>query len=391
VVDDVAAPAVSDAVRRAIPVLAVMAAVAAVLTQPGTAVENMVAGAAVVPFVLWAGWPDRVPPLAVVVAVGAAELFAQRAGELEPLMFLVCISATVIGIAERSGVRLVVSALAAAAVPVIVAEAHDDGILFGVWIMGSALSLVLGWGFRRQLELAAELDATRQALARQVVADEKRRIARDVHDLVGHGLAAVLLHVTGARHVLRRDIDAADAALADAEVQGRRSLRELRRTLTLLRASEGNEAAALPLPDAGDIADVVQVARASGIDAEFKLVGDPGRVDPVVGLSLHRVAVEALTNAQRHAPRAATDVELAVQHDAVVLTVESIGPLGPASDADVALDGERPRYGVVGMRERMVAVGGALEAGPTPTGWRVRGCAPLVPAGPDVPSARAEP
>ena len=66
--------------------------------------------------------------------------------------------------------------------------------------------------------------------------EERRRIARDVHDSVGHGLAAVLLHVTGARHVLRRDVDAADEALAEAERVGRRSMQELRETLGLLRS-----------------------------------------------------------------------------------------------------------------------------------------------------------
>jgi signal transduction histidine kinase len=379
VVDDAASMAVG-AVRWVVPALAGGAAAAAILSDPGSPLESVLAVAAVVPFVIWALWPHRMLALALVPLTGAAELFAQQSGDLEPLMFLVVIAATVIGISEQSRVVVVIAGLAAAAIPFIVEAAYDDGILYGVWIMGVALTLVLGRGFRRQLDLADQLSATRQALARQIVLDEKRSIARDVHDLVGHGLAAVLLHVTGARHVLRRDVEAADEALADAEVVGHRSLHELRRTLSLLRDPHDDGAiAAPPLPDAGDIADTVRTARRAGLDVDFTLEGDVRRIDPIVGLSLHRVADEALDNARRHAPHAVTGVVLRVEDDAVVLVVDSVGPLG----ADAGLPSgysDRPRYGVVGMRERMAAVGGDLEAGETETGWVVRCRAPLGPA-----------
>jgi signal transduction histidine kinase len=380
------------AFRWVVPVLAGLAALAAIFTDPGTPIESAVAVAAVVPFVTWAWWPHRVFALALVPLTGAAEMFAQESGDLEPLMFLVCIAATVIGISERSGIVVVIAGFAAAAIPFVVEQAYDDGILYGVWIMGVVLTLVLGWGFRRQLELAHQLSATREALARQVVVDEKRSIARDVHDLVGHGLAAVLLQVTGARHVLRRDIEAADEALADAETVGHRSLEELRRTLSLLRAPYDDGAtAAPPLPDARDIADAVRAAERAGLDVDFTLDGDVGRIDPIVGLSLHRVADEALNNARRHAPRAVTDVLLKVDDDVVVLEVESVGPLGGDKDDVVPADPDRPRYGVVGMRERMAAVGGTLDAGPTPAGWVVRCRAPLALAVPATKALESEP
>jgi signal transduction histidine kinase len=391
VVDDAASLAVG-AFRWVVPVLAGLAALAAIFTDPGAPVESAVAVAAVVPFVIWAWWPHRILALALVPLTGAAEMFAQQSGDLEPLMFLVCIAATVIGISERSRIVVVIVGLAAAAIPFVVEQAYDDGILYGVWIMGVVLTLVLGWGFRRQLELAHQLSATRQALARQVVVDEKRSIARDVHDLVGHGLAAVLLHVTGARHVIRRDVEAADEALADAEAVGHRSLQELRRTLSLLRAPyDDGAAAAAPLPDAGDIADAVRAAERAGLDVDFTLDGDVGRIDPIVGLSLHRVADEALSNARRHAPRAVTDVLLKVEDDVVVLVVESVGPLGGDEDGLASADPDRPRYGVVGMRERMAAVGGTLDAGPTAAGWVVRCRAPLALAVPATHALEAEP
>jgi signal transduction histidine kinase len=189
----------------------------------------------------------------------------------------------------------------------------------------------------------------------------------------------MLLHVTGARHVLRRDPDQADQAMADAEAVGRRSMEELRRTLHLLRAPQAEPVAEPPLPAAGDIAAAVETARAAGVDAEFRLVGDLGRIDPIVGLSLHRVVEEALANARRHAPRAVTDVVLTVEPEGVVLTVDSVGPIvdGKPEDPD------RPCYGIVGMRERMGSIGGDLEAGPTATGWSVRCRAPLMSTGQD--------
>lgn len=97
-----------------------------------------------------------------------------------------------------------------------------------VWTSSAVFTFGLGLGLRRQGTVIAELERAREALAEQAVAEERRRIARELHDLAGHTLAAVLLHVTGARHVLRRDVDEADRALRDAEAVGRASLDQIR-------------------------------------------------------------------------------------------------------------------------------------------------------------------
>jgi signal transduction histidine kinase len=250
----------------------------------------------------------------------------------------------------------------------------DEEIAVPIWILAMVMSWGLGRSDRTQVALGLELMQAREELARQAVLDERRRIAREVHDLVGHGLAAVMLQVTGARHVLRRDADAADEALAEAEATGRRSLHELGRTLSLLRADGDQDGAAPPVPGAGDIPALVDGGRPEGAGA-LRIDGDLDSIDPIVGLSLYRVTEEALTNARRHAPDADTDVVLAVADDHVVLTVESRGPLRSPDPAD-----DRPRYGLVGMRERMTAVGGDLDVGPMPAGWIVRCRAPLTPA-----------
>ena len=121
------------------------------------------------------------------------------------------------------------------------------------------------------------------------------------------------------------------------------------------------------------------MARSAGIDDGFRSEGDLARGDPIVGLCLYRVAEEALANVARHAPGAMTDVMLTVDDDQVALVVESMGPSAPADPEDA----DRPRYGLIGMRERMATIGGEFDAGPTPAGWLVRCRAPIVVAAGD--------
>jgi signal transduction histidine kinase len=180
-------------------------------------------------------------------------------------------------------------------------------------------------------------------------------------------LAAVMLQVTSARHVLRRDADAAEEALRAAEEVGRRSMHELRHTVTLLRTDEEASAAA-PAPTASEIPALVDEARAGGLAVELRTRGDLSRIPPTVGLALYRIAQEALANAARHAPRARTMLGLELVNGRVALMAETSGPVVAGS----ASERRRPHYGLIGMRERAVALGGEFAAGPTRDGWRVR-------------------
>jgi signal transduction histidine kinase len=202
--------------------------------------------------------------------------------------------------------------------------------------------------------------------------DERRRIARDVHDFVGHGLAAVMLQVTSARHVLRRDPAAAEEALRSAEEVGRASMRELRRTVALLR-SDDDAGVLPPVPTANEIPALVDYARAGGLSVDLRMRGDTEALPPTVGLALYRIAQEALANAARHAPQARTVLGLELSDAYVSLVAETSGPLlaSPEGGAD------RRRYGLIGMRERATALGGELSAGPIKGGWRVSCRLPL--------------
>jgi signal transduction histidine kinase len=181
-----------------------------------------------------------------------------------------------------------------------------------------------------------------------------------------------MLQVTSARHVLRRDPASAEEALRAAEAVGRLSMEELRRTVGLLR-SEDEPGVAPPLPSAEEVAALVEHARAAGLAVELRTRGDLARVPQTVGVAVYRIAQEALANAARHAPRARTVLEVELADGQVRLVAETSGPAlaAPPSEAN------RPRYGLVGMRERAVALGGELSAGPTSDGWRVSCRLPL--------------
>jgi signal transduction histidine kinase len=134
-----------------------------------------------------------------------------------------------------------------------------------------------------------------------------------------------MLQVTSARHVLRRDADAAEEALRSAEEVGRRSMQELRRTVTLLRSDDDADGAGA-VPTASDIPALIDEARVGGLCVELQTRGDLARIPPSVGVALYRIAQEALANAARHAPSARTTLELA--DGRVELLARTRGPVG---------------------------------------------------------------
>jgi signal transduction histidine kinase len=178
-----------------------------------------------------------------------------------------------------------------------------------------------------------------------------------------------MLQVTSARHVLHRDPPAAEEALRSAEEIGRRSMRELRRTVALLR-SDDEAAVRPPVPTVGEIAAVVDGARSGGLAVELRMQGDDSAIAPAVGVALYRIAQEALANAARHARRARTVLALEVRDGHACLVAETTGPT-------IAREPERGGYGLLGMRERAAALGGELTAGPTSEGWLVSCTIPL--------------
>jgi signal transduction histidine kinase len=357
----------ADDLRRVLPVFSLAFGLVAAITQPSSAGDLALAAVPVAAWSLWA-FARNVPLAAVSPAIVIPVVAAQRSGELEPVMF----NAVLLAFAAARWYRSLAAAAAlgalAAATPVLVAVVQDPGeVAVGIWVVAIVFIWVVGRAVARQEQLVVELEGTRRQLARQAVLAERRQIARDVHDFVGHGLAAVMLQVTSARHVLRRDADAADEALRCAEEVGRRSMQELRRTVTLLRSDDeaGVEA---PVPTVGEIPALVDQTRARGLAVELHMRGDLSGIPPTVGLALYRIAQEALANAARHAPHARTTLGLELANGRVALLAETSGPVVAGSASERA----RPHYGLIGMQERAAALGGNFDAGPTFDGWVVR-------------------
>ena len=352
-------------------VIPVVIVVLAQVTRPGSIGQVLLLLPAVAAFWLRA-FDVRLPAeLFAAIVLGSAALAVSREGNLEGAYFLIATMVLYTSWTLGSWTRAILIAGVATLVEWWVAAKviPEHGITWQPWAMANIFTCVLGRTLRHQQGLIRELEETRRELAEHAVAEERRRIARDLHDLAGHTLAAVLLHVTGARHVLRRDVDEAERALRDAEAVGRSSLDQIRATVAALRADErGTDPA---LPDAADLGVLVDDYRRAGLDIRFDADGDLAGLDGPVGTALHRIAREALTNVARHAPGNRVEVSLVAEDGAVRLRVVDSGTAGPAEPPD------GPHFGLVGMAERARAVGGELDAGPAPGGWRVEARLPL--------------
>jgi signal transduction histidine kinase len=232
-----------------------------------------------------------------------------------------------------------------------------------IWVLAYGMVGASTFAFQAQFRLFEQQRAAQAGLAERAAADERQRIAREIHDVVAHSLAVTMLHLTGARLALRRDPKEAEEALLEAERLGRESLAEIRRTVGLL-APEGT-GTARPMPAAADIPQLVREFEAAGLDVDFELTGDPHALAPATGLGLYRVAQESLSNVVRHAPGTRTTMSLCVADEMVSLHVRNrfAGATRVAS-ADGGL-------GVRGMQERVTLLGGELRAGPDGDSWCV--------------------
>ena len=339
-----------------------------VITQvvdPGDAVDLALVAPAVLAFFLrgLVRLPAEVFAVLVIVPVTLA---VSRDGALEGAFFLVVMMTFESTSHLESWIRSVIVTVAAAASAVIVSEllTPDSGITWEPWAMANLFTFALGRTQVRQRRLIDQLERARQALADQAVAEERRRIARELHDLAGHTLAAVLLHVTGARHVLRRgDVDEAERALGDAEAVGRASLDQIRATVASLRTEErGTDPS---LAGVAEIPALVEDYRRAGLTIDASIDARAAELNGPVGTAVHRVAREGLANVARHAPGNHVTLSVDVSGDAVRLVVADRGRPALPPDPDSS------QFGLVGMAERARALGGQLEAGPTTDGWRV--------------------
>ncbi|MGW4103632.1 sensor histidine kinase [Streptomyces sp. NPDC004976] len=260
---------------------------------------------------------------------------------------------------------------------------NPDGFVELVRITGwvvAVLFLGVDVRFYRQyvagiVERAERAERTREEEARRRVAEERLRIARDLHDLLAHSITLIGVQTSVAAHVLAADPERLDRgavakALDDIAGTCRTARGELRTTLEVLRDNGGPEEARGPLAGLDGLPDLVEAARLAGARVD-QSVRAPGPVPPAVGAAAYRLVQEALTNAVRHAgPEPAVRLDLREEDGTLHLSVTDDGT-GPTP-------GGTPGFGLVGMRERARSVGGTLDAGPRAGGgFQVTATLPL--------------
>lgn len=322
------------------------------------------------------GWPTAA---AVVVLVGgliANELETPATG---PLIVLALV---LVGLAaSRGGVRLarmlgLFSGAALAGVAVVSSDA--DGLIAP--ISGFAIGMLpalIGQQLRTERahardarELARRVEELRDRDVQRAVAEERLRIARDVHDVTGHHLSAISLQAAGAGRTTADP--AARAALERIHGLSREALSQTRRALGVLRAAP-EPAALAPPPRLAHVDHLLAPARAAGIAVELRRSGTVRELSETVEMCAYRVVQESLTNVVRHA--GARSVRVVLDYGAKALTVA-------VEDDGASAEGRSPRAGsgIEGMRERVALVGGSLAAGPrdgADGGWSVLATLPL--------------
>ncbi|MGB3440213.1 MAG: sensor histidine kinase [Actinophytocola sp.] len=246
------------------------------------------------------------------------------------------------------------------------------------------LSLAFSWalgefvGARRAYHAELEqrlrlLETERDQQARIAVADERARIARELHDVVAHAVSVMVVQADGAAYAVRSQPELAERAVTTIAATGRDALTELRRLLGVLR-SEDSGGERTPQPGTQSLSELAGRVRAVGLPVQLDIVGNVDDLPAGVGLGIYRIVQEALTNSLKHAgPGAAATVRVERTGDRVDLSIVDNGRRSSRS-----LVGVSGGNGLIGMRERALVFGGTLEAGPrTGGGWQVTASLPF--------------
>jgi signal transduction histidine kinase len=230
-----------------------------------------------------------------------------------------------------------------------------SSIFFSIaWGIGFALSRKY-WEAEEAKERAARAERERVERARLAVADERTRIARELHDVVGHSVSVMTVQASAARRLLKPHQEKEREALLVVEQTGREALAEMRKMVGVLRRPE--EAPALaPQPSLEHLDKLIEHTQERGLPVELRIEGEPEPLPAGVDLTAYRLVQEGLTNAIKHAGAEHAEVVVRYGDGHVELTVTDDGAGGG--------DGESGGHGLVGMRERVAVYGGELEAGP---------------------------
>ncbi len=241
-------------------------------------------------------------------------------------------------------------------------------LLGAVWVGGRALR-------RRRLEAlrltdrATQLEQEREEKARLAVAEERARIARELHDIVAHAISVIVVQARAGRRTLPGEAGPTRESLDTIEETGRQALGEMRRLVGILR-TEDKEAALAPQPGLRQLDALVAQVSQAGLPVELRVDGQPRELPPGIDLSAYRVVQEALTNALKYAGQASAQVVVRYRPDELEVEVVDTGAGAEAAD--------QGGHGLAGMTERVSLYGGEIEAGAREGGgFAVRARLPL--------------
>jgi signal transduction histidine kinase len=304
-------------------------------------------------------------PVVVAVLVTNVNWFVNTENEFTTLLSLVLVSFTV-GYETRPPRHYV--GLAVVLIPFVANIASGD--LVPSDIAAAMVFLAGPWAVGVQSRMRADRAAAAESRAEQlereqelraalVAADERTRIARELHDIVSHSLSVVTIQLQAVRRRLGPENATEAVDLAQVEATARQALNEMRRLLGVLRA-DGEQPAMAPQPGLNQLGTLVEQARADGLDVRLVVEGDPRPLPPGVDLAAYRIAQEGLTNALRHS--GASEVTVAVHHDPASVRVQ-------VTDTGRGLKRTRnPGHGLVGVRERVALYDGTVDVTSLPTG-----------------------
>lgn len=345
----------------------------------GRAANAFVALVGTLPLLLARRWP--LPVLVVVLAATAADRALGGQGGYQ--WFAVLLAVFALGshagpVASRVGLGLTAAAVLAVDLPRLQQGDPVDEVLPGWFVVAGTWGLGAWLRHRREAmeelaEKARVLARDRDAAAAAAVVDERARIAQELHDLVAHSMAVIVLQAQAGQRVVDTDVEAARRTLEAIESTGRAGLSELRRLLEVLRVDLAPEEVD-PRPGLGDVGRLVERVRDAGLPVQVRTTGVARPLPPGLDLSAYRIVQEALTNVLKHAAASTACVDVAFRPEQVELAISDDGATEPADP------GSRAGHGIIGMRERARLFGGSLDAGPGPDGgFRVRAVLPTGP------------
>ena len=321
-----------------------------------------------VPLAFRLRFPLRV--LAIVVAGVVAVAGLRGGGPSGPVFPAIAVALALAAVGSRTrGMRLALAAIGTLsglfAASLLVGA--DPGGAFAVALLVTAGGLVIGGAlgvlrFESEVfdERAAVLERERDERARVAVAEERTRIARELHDVIGHSISVMGVQAGAVRSVLRDDQQRERDALRAVERTGRQAVGEMRRLIGLLRPDDNGVGD--PTPSLRRVEQLVSEIRDAGLVIGLSVRGDLNVLSPGVDLAGFRIVQEALTNALKHAPGAHVEARLCcTQHELDIEVVDNGGGPPRTTSGEVG-------HGMVGMRERTALYGGELMTGPTPTG-----------------------